>query len=486
LEKASDDVMEGTREKMDLYARKLHQPTVYLYYFGILLPLLLAIILPIGGSMSGQSLATPLILFVAYNLVIPAGVYVFGKSILSGRPPTYTPPKIGADFPGLRIKPAFLTALLVFTALAGFGYLTDQGTTQGWLNAVLAPASQTLYDATNGDLQLVDPTTGFQLTGTLGQIPAYASDREEEIKKIPHLAFFYDGYGVFIGFFTVFGLLFGLSLATSIWLKAKYGGRKKIQDEIRGMETEFKDALYILASRLGENKPVEEAIRSSIDFLPKSALAQNVFKRVLENISTMGMTLDGAIFDETFGALANLPSRTLASGMRFLVDSVTLGVNVASRSLISLALQMRNAQKIDDSLRKLLEDVTTMLKTMATFVAPVVLAVVSAMQRMIINSMSSNAASDTQQMQGVSGFSMPTAFSSPEAAKASADPATFTLIMGVYVIQVVALLCYFNSEIDDPHNGLAARLAIAQALPLATLLFFVTAYVTGSFLATGG
>ena len=63
LEKASSDVLEGSKEKMDLYARELSQPTVYLYYFGILLPLLLAIILPIGSSFTGLSIAKPEYLF---------------------------------------------------------------------------------------------------------------------------------------------------------------------------------------------------------------------------------------------------------------------------------------------------------------------------------------------------------------------------------------------------------------------------------------
>ncbi|MFH0974126.1 MAG: type II secretion system F family protein, partial [Candidatus Micrarchaeota archaeon] len=400
LEQASADVVEGTREKMDLYARKLHQPTVYLYYFGILLPLLLAIILPLGGSMSGMQLAKPEYIFAAYCFVIPLGVWLFGKNILAGRPPTYVPPDIPRDFPGVKINGGLkVLAIVLLLALPALGYLTDQGETQGWVNVVAVPLNGALKGVL-GDSFLfpgMNENSEFVISGTLGSIEAW-QNREEEIAKLPHLGTLpflgdvYKDYGLFVGLFTIFGCLIAIAVSVSLWLRAEYADRKRAQDEIRSMETEFQDALYVLASRMGENKPVEEALHSAVQFLPKSKVAHDVFARVLDNITTMGMTLDAAIFDETFGAMRNLPSRVIASGMRFLADSVELGVNVAARSLITLSLQMRNAKKIDESLKRLLEDVTTMLKTMATFVAPIVLAVVSAMQKMILSSIAQSGA----------------------------------------------------------------------------------------------
>jgi len=441
LEKATVDVLEGTREKMDLYARKLHQPTVYLYYFGILLPLLLAIILPIGGGLSGQSLAKPEYLFLAYNILIPIGVYLFGQNILAGRPPTYAPPDIPKNFPGVKKRDSLkVFGVIALLLCAWLGYVTDQGETQAWINSIVIPLNGFLNSASGGLFSIpgVDPNEGVKIAGTLGGIPAYLSPeaRVEEITKLPHLKVFYDELQVFVGNFTIFGLLIGFSLLFYFWVSAEYADSKRVQDEIRAMEGEFKDALYVLASRLGENKPIEEALRSAVQFLPKSVIAKTVFKRVLDNITTMGMSLDAAIFDETFGALRMLPSRVIKSGMQFLVYSVELGVNVAAKSLISLSLQLRNSAKIDEALKKLLEDVTSVLRTMSTFVAPVVLAVVSAMQRLITTSISQAGAGAAEttptqlQASGIAGFNIPTMFGS-ETAKQAADPATFTLIMGV-------------------------------------------------------
>ncbi|MFH0923065.1 MAG: type II secretion system F family protein [Candidatus Micrarchaeota archaeon] len=502
LNKASDDVLEGAKEKMDFYSRKLHQPTVMLYYFGILLPLLLAIILPLAGSFANIALGKAEYLVIVYNLFLPIGIYFFGSNILSQRPPTYIPPNVPEDYPGLppigvaRILginvPFKWFALIVIVGLLYVGFTTDQGDTQNFINGILARFNPDF----NPDFD------GIQISGTLGQAPDYLTHKEA-LAQIPHFTYFDKNalsigsitlipQGTFIGQFTIFGLLIGFCLATSTWLLGKYAARKKIQDDLREMETEFKDALYVLASRLGENKPIEEALRSAVQFLPKSKVGRRIFRRVLENITMMGMTLDAAIFDETYGAMKDMPSRTIFGGMRFLSDSVELGVNVASKSLINLAVQLRNAQKIDEALRKMLEDVTVMLGTMAIFVAPVVLGVVSSMQRMIMNSLASTtptsdvaAATQGITLSGVNVQGLTDVFKS-SALSETADPTTFIFIMGIYVVEVVTLLTYFNSQIEDTRNNLHTWTSIAKALPVAIILYCVVVYITGQFLGGTG
>ena len=488
LLKANSDVLEGAREKMDLYARGLQQPTVYLYYFGILLPLLLAILLPIAGAFANISFAKAEYLFVAYNILLPVLVFVFGSSILGSRPPTYVPPDVPTDHPGLPrrgnirvgtvLLPAKTMGLLLFLLLMYTGIATDQGWTQNALNGILGNAQ---------------PGTEIIIPGTLGSVPDYLDplSRQEAIAAIPHITYFDEhslalgpivliGKGAFYGQFTIFAILFGFSAWISLWLLGEYWERKKVQDEIRGMEVEFQDALYVLAS-------IEEALRSAVHFLPRSKVARTVFRRILENITLLGMTLDAAIFDKTFGVLKNLPSRTIASGLQFITDAVQLGVNVAAKSLISLSIQLRNAQKTDESLRRLLSDVTTMLKTMSVFVAPIVLGVVSAMQRIITNSLSSQASSQSTLPQladsGVSGFSgLGSVFRGSDALKNSADPATFVLVMGLYVVEVVALLTYFNSQIEDTNNNLHTYVSIAFSLPVAVFIYCLVVFLSSSML----
>lgn len=460
LERASADVLEGSKEKMDIYARQLNQPTVYLYYFGVLLPLMLAIILPIAGAMTGLAIAKAEYLFIIYNLLIPFGVYAFGSNILGSRPPTYVPPTIPDDFPGLPRKgiweigsikvPYKAAALAVFALFLASGFFLDQyavNSIESWQNV------------------------------------------DEVIKGMTHIPFLYDSYRLFVGQFTIAGILLGISLAISVYLFGKYSARKAVQDEVRAMETEFKDALYVLASRLGENRPMEEALRQAVEFLPKSKIASDVFRRILDNISSLGMTVETAIFDPTFGAIRNYPSQIIRGGLRIMVDSVELGVNVAAKSLISLSMQIRNQQKIDEMLRKLLSDVTMMLSTMATFIAPIVLAVVSALQRMVTSALASSCANQTAASAPASGsmggLSSVASFCTGDITQVSADPATFILIMGLYSAEIVILLTYFNSQIEDTNNDLHTYMSIATSLPVAMFIYVAAAFVVGTVISAG-
>jgi hypothetical protein len=451
--------LEGSKEKMDIYARGLHQPTVVLYYFGIMLPLMLAIILPIGAAfIKGADFAKAQYVFLLYCVLLPIGVYVYGNSILSGRPPTYVAPEIPENFPGLPKKglvnfkgvllPYKIIALFLFLLFVSLGYAADY-----WVEQSFA-----------------------------------SFDRAEQMKNIPNIVLPFD---TTIRIFGIFGILIGIGIAISTMLLGKYYARKKAQDEIREMEGEFKDAMYVLASRLGESRPMEEAIKDAIIFLPRSKIANKIFKTVLENVTMLGMTIEAAVFDSTYGALKNIPSQTLKSGMRVMVDSVEIGVNVAAKSLISLSMQLRNAHKIDDMLKQLLSDVTVLLSTMAIFVAPIVLAVVSSLQTVIVNSLSnlggnSAEASFSSEMSSSSGFNpsgMSSLFDSENLKTASASPGEFLTIMGIYVIEIVFLLVYFNSQIEDSNNKLHTYTAIAKAIPIAIVIFCAVAYFTSKTLS---
>lgn len=468
LEKAIADVLEGSKEKMDLYARALHGPTVYLYYFGVLLPLMLAIVVPIGGSFLKKfpiPLNNPLVIGGVYIVALPILIFMMGKMILGGRPPTYEPPEIGEDFPGLppkgilqfgKIKIPYLPiAILAFVAILAGAFYMDYTVNVAEINA--------------------------------------GANYAQELAGKPHLEIpFIDWPWKFFGIISLFGAMIGASIAISISIVGKYYARKKIQDEIRGMETEFKDALYVLASRLGENRPIEDAMKQAVEFLPKSKLANRVFRRVLDNIRSMGMTLDEAVFNPTFGAVKDMPSKTIKSGMGILIDAVGLGVNVAAKSLIGLSMQLRNAERIDAMLRNLLSDVTSMLKTMGSFIAPIVLGVVTSLQGIIGSAIAGNPCPEADTTSaaasgplggggGISGMLC----TDPTAPKGT-SPFEFTIIMGIYVIEVVILLTYFNAQVEDSNNKLHTYMAIAQALPIATTLFCIVAFFAGKAVATSG
>ena len=75
LDKTMSEVLESVKDKMGDYARSLNQPSVMLFYIGVLLPLLLVIILPIGSAFSSSPCATTPVLVMIYCVLIPSSLF---------------------------------------------------------------------------------------------------------------------------------------------------------------------------------------------------------------------------------------------------------------------------------------------------------------------------------------------------------------------------------------------------------------------------
>jgi hypothetical protein len=258
------------------------------------------------------------------------------------------------------------------------------------------------------------------------------------------------------------------------------------------MEDEFKDALYVIASRLGENKPIEEALNHTKNFLPNSLIAQNIFARTLDNIRIMGLNLKASLFDPNYGALKNNPSRLINSAMLLVVDSVQLGVSVAAKTLMSYSMQLRNTDEVSKMLTSLIADITGTLNSMAKFIAPIVLGITTALQKIVMSTLnsisSSNVMQDMEKMVqgigegataaglgnvnigGVSGLGTSI---DPTKIAQFASATTFLIIVAIYVIQIVIIIVYFTTMIEQ-ENIILAKVRIAQTLPIATILFILT------------
>ena len=240
------------------------------------------------------------------------------------------------------------------------------------------------------------------------------------------------------------------------------------------MENEFQDTLYILASRLGEGKPMEEALRHASDFIPNSPATKHIFLPTLQNITMMGMTLKSALFDKAYGSLRYVPSDFIRGTMRIVVESLTLGVQTAARSLVSLSLQLQDSQKVEKALKAMLEDLTSMMSVMSTFIAPVVLGITVALQKIIFSAMKamSGRLAQSQVSLGSSygyllgGFQMPR-IGSEEILKNAITQEQLFLVVTLYVIEIVVILIYFASNVNEGDNPLAFKIALAKCLPIA-------------------
>jgi hypothetical protein len=508
LDKTMATILASIREKMEKYARALSEPSVLLFYLGVLLPLILIIVLPVGSAFSGTAMASTWVLVLIYNIVIPITTFVFARSVLMGKPPTTEAAVIPDDYPGLppkhkvRAGNSLIDLRLVIGAVIVMGIigsvvLSVEGIPPKSMLQVgatqLLPADKTIESVMK---EANKPADYFEDGGPFERslIARYGEEKGRERFIAERTKFFSNPKNDVTPYNLIFGLVLTVSLCFFAYLYFTNIYKRKAQLVIEKMESEFKDSLYILASRLGENKPVEEALKHTRDFLPGFEISKRVFSRTVENIELLGMPLEAAVFDRNYGSLRSLPSRTIRTGMRILVDSVKLGVNVAARTIISLSLQLGNSEKVNKELKAMIADTTNMMRTMSIFIAPVVLGITTALQKVVMLTLSSiQTSSMTSTISEISSIPGGAAFggaaegmqvfsidASTQAAMVT--PLQFLIIVATYVLQLVFIMVYFSSKIEED-NDVLFRLNLAKALPIATTVFLVS--VVASSLIVG-
>jgi hypothetical protein len=289
------------------------------------------------------------------------------------------------------------------------------------------------------------------------------------------------------------GMILTIILAACFSLYYRNIYKRKSQLAIMSMENEFKESMYVIASRMGENKPVENALKSAKNFLPNLVISQRIFGKTVENIELMGLSLENAIFDPIYGSMKNIPSKTLETAMRLLVDSVNLGVEVASRTLMSLSLQMENMDKVNKSLKDMVSDVTATMTTMAIFIGPMVLGITVALQKVVMTTLANvvsdptfeNASAlDNSSIGEIAGGSSMINVDSLFKIDATtfqtfATPTIFFIIIAIYVIEIVVILLYFTTKIKED-NDLLFKINLATSLPIAVAVFVITVVVSNT------
>ncbi len=509
LDKTMDEVLESVQAKMEQYARELSGPSTTLFYVGVLLPLILIIILPVGSAFSGSPLAQTGILFFIYDIFIPFLVIWFAANLLSSRPPTYTPPEIKDSQQGLPPKNTFnigksrmsiwapVAGILIFGLLfSGYVHFFGLGVgdpREGNSLYLLQP-DKTLENVLAEDRK---PADYYETGGTRESQLIALGYQEETIRSTiatEKAKFFAQAENDVTPYNFIFGFLLTVSLAAAVFVELSLREKRKIQLRYMQMESEFKDSLYVLASRLGENKPIEDALRHTQTFLPNNIVSQEVFGKTVDNISMLGMPLENAVFDPAYGSLKNNPSQIISSSMKIAVDSVKLGVQVAARTLISLSRQLGNAERVSKMLTTLIRDITGTMKTVSIYIAPVVLGITTSLQRIVIVTLVSINASDVgnQPQVDLTSTGIPGAdsfansdissFIKPEVIATLATPGEFLIIVAIYVIELVLIMNYFVTLIEE-NNPLLAKMNAAKALPIAIAIFVATVIVSNMLIA---
>jgi Flp pilus assembly protein TadB len=416
LNRSLDLVLESTRDLMDSFAAKLKTPTYVLYSIFILIPLSLVALMP-AITVVGIRFGTGT-LVILYNIVLPLLTFIYAEYILMQRPAAFVPQEIPENHPHLAgIKEKKLHALIFASAI---GLLISS------LGYILVYRGNPWNIVSTSTLDGIIPPTLF--------------------------------------------IIWGIVFAVSVYLNISYAPYKKIRDEIRKMENEFSDALFVLGRRVSEGRSAEEAFSHTARTMQGSDISL-AFERISLNLMNMRTDIHSAIFDRDFGAFRDIYSERIRTTMLLMVESVQKSHEVAGVAIVKLADHLKELQDVEIKIRQSLYDMTSTMRSTAAVFAPLIAGVTIALSEVITKILQN--ISDSIKRLPENAFPGPAQISADNLNQ-SIPSDIFMFAIGIYIIMITVILVRFSGTIEYGGDRTQLLYEIGQILPVTIIIFTVS------------
>jgi hypothetical protein len=455
LEKSLQVILDGVYDKMLKYTHEAKAPLTNVYMLGIVLPTLALAVLPLASTMLGGAIQWFHVLLI-FNVLIPLGVVYMTGNVMMRRPGGYGESDLLEKNP---LYPKYISNAgywkgfffaLPFFIMGIIPFLWRYTSVPDWLNTSrdYAWSEIGLGFLGNGGVFGILESSGGVLSGPFGAGALLLS------------------LGIPVGLAIVFIVAFKEKTAEILVTRNKY----------KDVEKEFTSSLFQLGNRIGDGSPAEIAfvkVASSV----KGTATEGFFNIVNENIGSLGMSLERALFDPKRGAVVFYPSQLVATSMKILTESVKKGLQVAARSLMAISDYVKNIKKIDARLNDLLADIISDMKSNMTFLAPLLSGIIVGLSGMIttilgsLNSMFEGGGMDSEVLGagGISGIlaifditkMIPTYW--------------LQIVIGVYLIQVVFILTSTLVTIKSGRDLLQTTAETGKNLKVTMIMYFVVA-----------
>jgi len=452
LEKSIAVILDGVHEKMINFSHEVKAPLTNLFMLGIVLPTLGLALLPLAATLLGGMLKWQHVA-ILYNLIIPFLVFWLSQGVLAKRPGGFGEAQAIEQNPfyeDFKSNKPWLIATLLLIPFLLIGFLPfllyHYGPSLGLKQDYNFTEFNLKFfgDAKFWDFRQVEKQT----TGPFGLLALICS----------------------------FAIPFGLASSLALVYKLKTKRLIEVRKKTEKLELEFASGLFQLGNRLADGIPAEIAFSKVASTLRGTETGQ--FFAIINSNLQQGFSLQEAIFNRKKGALIYFPSDLVKTSMRVLVETVKKGVRVAALALMSISTYVKNIHRAQERLKDLLAEVTSGMKSNATFLAPILAGIVvglAAMITLILTRLSILMQGQTVQEGMLGGLTnLMTLFQ----VNAMIPPYFMQLIVSIYLIEMIFILTSTLVSIEKGPDELTEKYLLGDYLLKGISFYLVVALLS--------
>ncbi len=170
-------------------------------------------------------------------------------------------------------------------------------------------------------------------------------------------------------------------------------------------------------------------------------------------MTKLGMGLKRAIFDPKYGAVIYYPSQLLRSIFKLIISAIEKNVKAAAKALFSVSEYLRRINEVEMKLLDLLSEELSSLRFQGSFVAPLMIAVVTALDALmtiILYSIGEKAALLEKIGGGAASSLMAVPMLLSSFGVTGQIPLTiFHIIIGIFLIEIVCIIAIIITNIEN-------------------------------------
>jgi hypothetical protein len=247
-----------------------------------------------------------------------------------------------------------------------------------------------------------------------------------------------------------FPIVWGICCGISFYAVAASSNLKRKRDELRCIEDEFSDALFILGERISDGKPGEEAILHTAKVMEGTRISK-YFHEASKNLLSFRASLKDSLLNEEFGAFRDLKSEKIRASLLLLCRSVEKSHKMAGIAIIKLADHLKELRRIQERIRRKLYDITSMMRSVSLFFAPLIGGITVALSGVMEEILHSTR--EVSLMETSVPFEI------------------FVLSIGIYLIMLALILTHFSTTIEDGGDTIQFMYRLGEILPVSVLTF---------------